>query len=94
MVVLKNLPSSLSLAWLTVVVPAACKWCCLIDVLLVLTRSTGAEVIVLRLQELPTPRPYLYSQIFAGCSYLLASGFVFALWQHMKQERSQSLAAE
>jgi len=45
-----------------------------------LTLITASEVIALRLRGLPSPRPYLYTQIFAGIFYIMASGFMLGLW--------------
>ncbi|KAL7915162.1 MFS transporter, MCP family, solute carrier family 16, member 6 [Trichoderma velutinum] len=47
-----------------------------------------AEVITLRLAELPAPRPYLYPQIFAGFSYIIASVFLAQLWLLMRKEKA------
>ncbi|KAK3367367.1 major facilitator superfamily domain-containing protein [Lasiosphaeria ovina] len=38
--------------------------------------AASAEVIGLRLREIPAPRPYIYVQIFAGLAYIVASGLV------------------
>lgn len=52
---------------------------------------SAAEVIALLLQELPAPRTYLYPQIFAGISYIIASGFLAALWRNLRQRDSAFL---
>jgi hypothetical protein len=44
----------------------------------------AAEVIALLLQGLPAPRTYLFPQIFAGLSYIIASGFLVALWKNLR----------
>jgi hypothetical protein len=49
---------------------------------------SAAEVIALLLQELPTPRIYLYPQIFAGSAYIIASGFLAALWRNLRRRDS------
>ncbi|KAJ9427933.1 hypothetical protein QL093DRAFT_2125587 [Fusarium oxysporum] len=41
--------------------------------------TASAEVIALMLQGLPAPRTYIYPQVFAGLSYIIASGFLAAL---------------
>jgi cyanate permease len=51
----------------------------------------AAEVIALLLQDLPGPRTYLYPQIFAGISYIIASGFLAALWRNLRKRNSASL---
>ncbi|KAI1110076.1 MFS transporter, MCP family, solute carrier family 16, member 6 [Nemania sp. NC0429] len=48
-----------------------------------------AEVIALQLRELPSPRVYLYPQLFAGFSYLIASGFIFGLWIALRQQQAE-----
>ncbi|KIW28151.1 uncharacterized protein PV07_07833 [Cladophialophora immunda] len=57
---LKQLPSLLSLSWLSTVLP-----------------TTFSEVIALYLRRPGHARPYLYTQIFCGVSYICAS---FCLW--------------
>ncbi|KAK3373017.1 major facilitator superfamily domain-containing protein [Lasiosphaeria ovina] len=47
-----------------------------------------AEVIGLRLREIPAPRPYLYAQIFAGLAYMIASIFMFALWRVIQRRET------
>ncbi|SPJ76003.1 uncharacterized protein FTOL_05734 [Fusarium torulosum] len=46
--------------------------------------TASAEVIALLLQDLPAPRTFLYPQIFAGLSYIIASGFLVALWKDLR----------
>ncbi|KXJ87513.1 major facilitator superfamily domain-containing protein [Microdochium bolleyi] len=43
--------------------------------------STCAEPIALVLRGLSSPRTYLYAQLFAGFSYMVASIFMFVLWK-------------
>lgn len=52
---------------------------------------SAAEVMALLLQELPAPRTYLYPQIFAGISYIIAGGFLAALWRNLRQRDSAFL---
>ncbi|KAH7230641.1 uncharacterized protein BKA55DRAFT_583185 [Fusarium redolens] len=52
---------------------------------------SAAEVIALLLQELPAPRTYLYPQTFAGLSYIIASGFLAALWRSLRHRDSDIL---
>lgn len=49
---------------------------------------SAAQVIALLLQELPAPRTYLYPQIFAGLSYIVASGVLAALWINLRHRDS------
>lgn len=75
---LKEVPSFLSLQWLTVVLP-----------------STFAEVIALYLRRPSMGRwGYLYPQLFAGFSYLIASAFLFELLRVKKKGRLLSQAPE
>ena len=47
-----------------------------------------SEAIALKLRRPGMQRPYLYPQIFAGSSYILASMFLFALdWNKAKELR-------
>ncbi|SCO40020.1 related to monocarboxylate transporter [Fusarium fujikuroi] len=50
--------------------------------------TASAEVMALLLQELPAPRTYLYPQIFAGLSYIVASGVLAALWINLRHRDS------
>lgn len=50
----------------------------------------AAEVIALLLQELPAPRIFLYPQIFAGLSYIIASGFLVTLWKDLRHRDPDS----
>ncbi|KAI1418312.1 MFS transporter, MCP family, solute carrier family 16, member 6 [Hypoxylon sp. FL1857] len=68
---LKNLPAFLSIVWLFMVPPCAV-----------------AEVIALELRrpELGA-HGYLYPQIFAGASYIVASLFLLELWRSRRSQR-------
>jgi hypothetical protein len=55
-----------------------------------LTDWVVSEGIALRLRRPTSSRKYLYTQIFAGLSYIVASGFMFQL-RRMKL-RQKSLA--
>ncbi|KAI9678690.1 MAG: hypothetical protein M1817_005747 [Caeruleum heppii] len=59
---LVELPSLLSLAWMSVILPA-----------------TFAEVIALKLRRPNSSRPYLFTQIFVGLAYVIASFCLFEL---------------
>jgi MFS family permease len=75
---LKELPSALSLAWTTIVLP-----------------TTFSEVIALKLRRPGTNYAYLYPQIFAGVSYILASLCMFELARVLrKRRRLQMLSSE
>ncbi|USW56619.1 Putative major facilitator superfamily, MFS transporter superfamily [Septoria linicola] len=70
---LSEVPSLLSLQWLTTVLP-----------------TTFAEVIALYLRRPGMGRwAYLYTQIFAGTMYLIASLFLFELWRVKRKKRSE-----
>ena len=71
---LKELPSALSLAWTTIVLP-----------------TTFSEVIALKLRRPGTNHAYLYPQIFAGLSYILASGCMFELARVLRKRRKLQL---
>lgn len=44
-----------------------------------------AETIALYLRDVASPRPYLYTQIFAGVAYVVASGFMVELWRVLRR---------
>ncbi|SPO05577.1 related to protein MCH2 (monocarboxylate permease homolog) [Cephalotrichum gorgonifer] len=71
---LKDLPSALSLAWTTIIIPTACS-----------------EPIALQLRRPGSPREYLYPQIFAGLSYIVASGIMYELRRVMRKKRDAIL---
>ncbi|ETS80842.1 hypothetical protein PFICI_08371 [Pestalotiopsis fici W106-1] len=65
MVDLKELTALLTIVWLSVAAPSAC-----------------AEAIALQLRHSDFgPRSYTYAQIFAGVSYVAASGIMLELWR-------------
>ncbi|OTA53969.1 MFS general substrate transporter [Hypoxylon sp. EC38] len=73
---LKELPAFLSIVWLSVILPAA----------------GSAEVIALELRRPGLgARSYLYPQIFAGSSYLVASLFLLELWRSQRARMRASL---
>ncbi|KAF7190756.1 putative transporter MCH2 [Pseudocercospora fuligena] len=76
---LAEVPSFLSLQWLTTVLPC-----------------TFAEVVALYLRRPSKGRwGYLYAQLFAGLSYLVASIFMFELWRiKRKQAREERRFAQ
>ncbi|KAI1140109.1 major facilitator superfamily protein [Hypoxylon sp. FL0543] len=68
---LKELPAFLSIVWLSVIPPSA-----------------AAEVIALELRRPGLgARGYLYPQIFAGLSYIIASLFLLQLWRSRRAEK-------
>ncbi|KAF2724223.1 MFS transporter, MCP family, solute carrier family 16, member 6 [Polychaeton citri CBS 116435] len=67
---LKEVPSFLSLQWLTAVLP---------------TTFSEAIALVLR-RPSSTRWAYFYPQIFAGLAYLVASSFLFELWRVRKRK--------
>ena len=78
---LVDLQSLLSLSWLITVLPLAGKSHHSLVVSHLFTILLGAEVIALELRRPSLSDTYLYAQIFAGLSYILASLFMFALWR-------------
>lgn len=54
-----------------------------------LTVPVVAETIALSLCHADAPRPYLYCQIFAGLSYVVASGFMLELWRVLRRRQIQ-----
>lgn len=52
-----------------------------------------AETIALYLRDVDAPRPYLYTQIFAGLSYVVASGFMIELWQVLRRRHARDRLA-
>ncbi|KAB5528057.1 major facilitator superfamily domain-containing protein [Coniochaeta sp. 2T2.1] len=50
--------------------------------------SAVAETIALYLRDVKAPRPYLYTQIFAGLAYVVASGFMFELRRVLRRKRA------
>ncbi|ORY11040.1 MFS transporter, MCP family, solute carrier family 16, member 6 [Clohesyomyces aquaticus] len=51
--------------------------------------TTFSEVIALKIRQPGHDRPYLYPQIFAGVTYLIASGFMLALWLVQQKRKKQ-----
>jgi len=78
---LNELPSMLSLVWLSIVLPSTCKnhVLVLLHVDLRMLIRIVAEVIALALRREQAKFPYLYTQIFGGFSYLISSLFLFEL---------------
>jgi hypothetical protein len=74
---IKDLPSALSLVWMSVVVPA-----------------TFAEPIALYLRRPSSSNPYLYSQLFAGLMFMVATVLMLLLrcWK-IKDNRTNNEAA-
>lgn len=68
---LKEVPSFLSLQWLTVVLP---------------TTFAEVIALYLRRPEMGR-WGYLYTQLFAGIAYLIAAGFLFELWRVKRVEK-------
>jgi len=73
---LKELPSALSLAWTTIVLP-----------------TTFSEVIALKLRRPGTTHAYLYPQIFAGLSYVLASICMLELAKVLRKRRKLQMGS-
>lgn len=75
---LREVPSFLSLQWLTVVLP-----------------TTFAEVAALYLRQPSMDRwGYVYAQLFAGLSYLLAGGLLFELLRVKRKQKRKELERE
>jgi hypothetical protein len=68
---LKEVPSFLSLQWLTVVLP---------------TTFAEVIALYLRRPEMGR-WGYLYTQLFAGVAYVVAAGFLFELWRVKRAEK-------
>lgn len=75
---IKEVPSLLSLCWLSIVLPTAFAEV----IALYLRRSPGFS------------RPYLYVQVFAGLAYLLSSFFMLELWRMQRKERKDLIKVE
>lgn len=73
---LKEVPSFLSLQWLTAVLP---------------TTFAEVIALYLRRPDMGR-WGYLYAQVFAGVAYLVASAFLFELWRVKRIERRESEA--
>lgn len=73
---LKELPSALSLAWTTIVLP-----------------TTFSEVIALKLRRPGTTHAYLYPQVFAGLSYVLASICMLELAKVLRKRRKLQMGS-
>ncbi|KAF2436273.1 MFS general substrate transporter [Tothia fuscella] len=52
--------------------------------------TTFAEVIALKLRRPNSGRPYLYAQVFAGISYLVASAIMLALWYDQRRKKNSA----
>lgn len=52
-----------------------------------LIKIVASEAIALVLRRPGTSRPYLYPQIFAGLSYIVASVFLLELWRVLRRRR-------
>lgn len=57
------------------------------DVLFFPNSTLVAETIALYLRDVDSPRPYLYTQIFAGLAYVIASGFMLELRRVLHRKR-------
>jgi len=68
---LKEVPSFLSLHWLTVVLP---------------TTFAEVIALYLRRPDMGR-WSYLYTQLFTGFAYLVAAGFLFELWRVKRVEK-------
>ena len=88
---LKDLPSVLSLAWMSIVLPTTCK-----SVLTMHrqfrndvsnTSQSVSEVIALKLRRPNTSHAYLYPQIFSGLSYLVACLCMLELSRVLRKKR-------
>jgi hypothetical protein len=53
--------------------------------------TTVSEGIALKLRRAGTSREYLYTQIFAGLAYVIASGFMFHLRRVKRRTVDQGL---
>lgn len=68
---LKEVPDVLSLTWVAIVLP-----------------TTFGEVIALKLRKPQGEgKPYLYTQVFSGIAYIVASVFLGLLWKVKRRER-------
>ena len=94
---LKDLPSVLSLSWMSIVLPTTCK-----SVLTMRPQSRNgvsnngpsvSEVIALKLRRPNTSHAYLYPQIFAGLSYLGACLCMLELSRILRKKRKPAEVA-
>jgi MFS family permease len=85
LVSLKQLPTLLNLAWMSVALPSLCKsliFLRIYSIPLLTLKPVVAEVIALEIRQ-PSlgSRAYVYAQVFAGISYFGASGLLWELWR-------------
>ncbi len=87
---LPQVPSLLSIIWVAIFLPILCKhaW--------IYTEEAGklltpflivSEAIALKLRRPGSTNEYLYPQVFAGLSFIVASGCLLELWR-FKQRRN------
>lgn len=72
---IKEVPSLLSLCWLSIVLPTAFSEV----IALYLRRPKGS------------PRQYLYVQVFSGLTYFIAAGFLLELWRMKRNEKAEKM---
>ena len=88
---IKNLQSLLSLSWATIIIPTTGELQPELIWLLLSTLAdsdhTVSEGIALKLRRPGSNREYLYTQIFAGLAYVVASVFVLQLRRTKRVER-------
>ena len=53
--------------------------------------SPVSEVVALKLRHPESPRTYLYPQLFAGFSYIVASGCMYELRRYMRKQRRRGI---
>lgn len=83
---LPQVPSLLSIMWLTIFLPILCKSKINLKSMkgLANCRIKVAEVIALKLRRPGASNEYLYLQIFAGLSSVLASACLLELWRYRR----------
>jgi hypothetical protein len=89
---LPQVPSLLSLVWLTVVPPTLCTLLSVPHPVIPYPKpsdplNTVSEVIALKLRRSNASNEYLYVQLFAGLSGIIASLCLLELWQVIRKRK-------
>lgn len=87
---LAELPSLLSLTWMSVVLPLTCKLSNRIDKPR-LTPFSVSEAIALKLRRPNSGHDYLYPQLFAGLAYIVASGCMYELRRFKREQKRRAI---
>lgn len=89
---IKELPSALSLTWLSIVLPTTCKCLCYSIPPATSDSCAVSEPIGLYLRRPGHHDAYLYPQIFSGVLYLAAAAcmFILRVWMLGKQDQKRT----